>query len=158
MSVNNSKKPTWDEYFIKIAKLVASRSSCSSRQVGALIAKDKMIVSAGYNGTPRGIRNCDEGGCMRCEDKKAGKINSGERLDECVCVHAEENALLQAAYNGVSLKGASLYTSLCPCRFCTKHIINAGIKKVYYSDNYSLDDISRQLFEEAGVEFFRYKE
>jgi dCMP deaminase len=151
-------KPTWDEYFIKIAKLVASRSSCSSRQVGALIVKDKMIVSTGYNGTPRRIRNCDEGGCKRCEDKKSGKIRAGERLDECVCVHAEENALLQAAYHGVPLKGAVLYTSLCPCRYCAKHIINAGIEKVYYSENYTLDPISKELFEEAGVELFRYEE
>jgi dCMP deaminase len=149
-------KPKWDEYFIKIAMLVASRSSCMSRQVGAVIVKDKMIISSGYNGTPRGIKNCDEGGCRRCADKKAGKVNSGERLDECVCVHAEENALLQAAYNGVSVKGGVLYTSLCPCRYCTKHIINAGIKAVYYNENYSLDEISRQLFKEAGVEFIKY--
>ncbi len=151
-------RPSWDEYFIKIAKLVASRSNCSSRQVGAVIVKDKMIISTGYNGTPRGIKNCDEGGCKRCGDKKQGKINSGEKLDECVCVHAEENALLQAAYNGVSIKGGAMYTSLCPCRFCTKHIINAGIKKVYYSDHYTLDEISRKLFEEAGVELIQYKE
>ncbi len=151
-------RPTWDEYFINIAKLVASRSSCSSRQVGAVIVKDKMIVSTGYNGTPRGIKNCDEGGCKRCEDKKNGKINSGERLDECVCVHAEENALLQAAYNGVSIKGSTLYTSLCPCKYCAKHIINAGIKKVHYSKNYALDEISKELFREAGVEFQQYKD
>ncbi len=151
-------RPSWDEYFIKIAKLVASRSNCSSRQVGSLIVKDKMIVSTGYNGTPRGIKNCDEGGCARCEDRKNGKISSGERLDECICVHAEENALLQAAYNGVSLKDAVLYTSLCPCRYCAKHIINAGIKKVYYSENYSLDDISIKLLKDAKIEFEKYKE
>ena len=151
-------RPTWDEYFIKISKLVASRSNCLSRHVGAVIVKDKMIVSTGYNGTPRGIRNCDEGGCKRCAAKKNGDINSGEKLDECVCVHAEENALLQAAYNGVSVKGASLYTSLCPCRFCTKHIINAGIKKVYYSDNYNLDSISKDLLDEAGIELVQYRD
>ncbi len=158
MNINNNTKPGWEEYFIKIAKLIATRSSCSSRQVGAVIVKDKMIISTGYNGTPRGIKNCDEGGCQRCEDKKKGKISSGERLDECVCVHAEENALLQAAYNGVSVKGGTLYTSLCPCRFCTKHIINAGIKKVYYSDKYTLDEISKKLFDEAGIEFLQYKD
>ena len=151
-------KPTWDEYFIKIANLIASRSSCSSRQVGALIAKDKMIVSTGYNGTPRGIKNCDEGGCKRCADKKSGKIKSGERLDECACVHAEENAILQAAYNGISVKGGILYTSLCPCRFCTKHIINAGITKVYYSNHYSLDELSALLFKEAGVVLVKYSD
>jgi dCMP deaminase len=151
-------RPTWDEYFIKIAKLVASRSNCSSRHVGAVIVKEKMIVSTGYNGTPRGIKNCDEGGCKRCEDKKNGIIKSGERLDECVCVHAEENAILQAAYHGVHVNGSTLYTSLCPCRFCTKHIINAGIKKVYYSENYSLDEISIALFAEAGVELIKYSE
>lgn len=149
-------KPSWDEYFIRIARLVASRSSCSSRQAGAVIVKDKMIISTGYNGTPRGIRNCDEGGCKRCEAKKRGEIKSGEKLDECVCVHAEENALLQAAYNGVSVKGGVLYTSLCPCSYCSKHIINSGIKKVYYSDKYELDDISELLFKEAGVTLVKY--
>ena len=151
-----NKKPTWDEYFIKISHLVASRSSCSSRKVGAVIVKDKMVVSTGYNGTPRGIKNCDEGGCQRCEDRKTGNVKSGERLDECICVHAEENALLQAAYNGVSVKDGSIYTSLCPCRYCTKHIINAGIKRVYYSKDYALDEISKGLFREAGVDFFQY--
>ncbi|MEM3374672.1 MAG: dCMP deaminase family protein [Candidatus Woesearchaeota archaeon] len=151
-------KPTWDEYFIKIAKLISTRSSCLARQVGCVIVKDKMIISTGYNGTPRGIKNCDEGGCQRCMDRKLGKINSGERLDECVCVHAEENALLQAAYNGISVKGATLYTSLCPCRYCAKHIINAGITKVFYSEKYALDEISKKLFEEAGIEFIQYKE
>ena len=150
-------RPTWEEYFIKIAKLVASRSNCLSRHVGAIVVKDKMIVSTGYNGTPRGIKNCDEGGCKRCNDRKEGKIKSGEKLDECVCVHAEENALLQAAYNGVSVKGSTLYTSFCPCRYCTKHIINAGVKKVYYSDEYNLDEISKNLFEEAGVALVQYK-
>lgn len=149
-------RPSWDEYFIEIAKLVAARSNCISRKVGAIVVKDKMIVSTGYNGTPRGIKNCDEGGCKRCNDKIVGKVQSGERLDECVCVHAEENALLQAAYNGVSLKGATLYTSLCPCRYCTKHILNAGIKKVYYSKDYALDEISRELFKEAGIELVQY--
>ncbi|MEM4397147.1 MAG: dCMP deaminase family protein [Candidatus Woesearchaeota archaeon] len=151
-------KPTWDEYFIKIAKLIASRSSCSSRHVGCVIVKDKMIISTGYNGTPRGIKNCDEGGCQRCEDRKKNLISSGERLEECICVHAEENAILQAAYHGISLKDATLYTSLCPCRKCAQHIINAGIKKVFYSESYVLDDIAKKLFEEAGIEFFQYKD
>src|SRR3989338_5523099 len=153
-----NKKPTWDEYFIKIAKLVAKRSSCTSRQVGAVIVRDNMILSTGYNGTPRGIKNCDEGGCPRCEGRVKGTVKSGEKLDECVCVHAEENALLQAAYNGVSIKGATFYTSLFTCRYCTKHIINAGIKKVYYSEDYDLDPISRKLYEEAGVKLVQYKE
>ena len=151
-------KPSWDEYFIRIAKLVASRSSCLSRQVGAVIVKDKMLISTGYNGTPRGIKNCDEGGCKRCADRDAGKIASGENLDECTCVHAEENALLQAAYNGISVKGGVLYTSLCPCRYCTKHILNAGIRKVYYSDDYELDELSKDLFDEAGVELVQYED
>mgnify|MGYP003972806351 CR=1 FL=1 len=151
-------RPTWDEYFIKIAKLVASRSNCSSRHVGAVLVKDRMIISTGYNGTPRNIKNCDEGGCKRCEDRKTGDVKSGERLDECICVHAEENAILQAAYNGVSLKGAYLYTSDSPCSYCTKHIINAGIVKVFYSEKYSLDTMSNDLFKEAGIEFYQYKE
>src|SRR3972149_2255893 len=139
-------KPTWDEYFIKIAKLVASRGSCLSRQVGPLRAKDKMIISTGYNGTPRGIKNCSEGGCRRCKDRQDGKLTAGGKLGECVWVHAEKNALLQAAYNGISVKEGVMYTSLCPCRYCAKHIINAGIKKVYYSEHYKLDEIAQQLF------------
>lgn len=151
-------KPSWDKYFIRIAKLVASRSSCLTRKVGAVIVKDKMIISTGYNGTSRGIKNCNEGGCQRCADRKSGKLKSGERLDECVCVHAEENALLQAAYNGISIKGGIFYTSLYPCNYCTKHIINSGIRKVYYSDKYKLDEVSKNLFKEAGVELLQYRD
>ncbi|MBN1386435.1 dCMP deaminase family protein [Candidatus Woesearchaeota archaeon] len=158
LSENKTKKlvrPTWDEYFIKIAKLVATRSNCLRRQVGAVLVRDKMIISTGYNGTPRGTTNCDEGGCRRCANPD---VPSGSGLGECTCVHAEENAILQAAYNGMPVKGSTLYTSLCPCIYCAKHLINAGVVKVFYSGSYAMDDQSKSILREAGVELFEYKD
>src|SRR5690606_36915550 len=104
-------RPSWDAYFLSIAQVVASRSNCVKRHVGAVIARDRRIVSTGYNGTPRGVRNCNEGGCPRCN----AFAESGSRLDECLCSHGEENAIVQAAYHGVSVRGGSLYTTFFPC-------------------------------------------
>src|SRR5690606_8709373 len=117
------ERPSWDAYFLPIAQVVASRSNCVKRHVGAVIARDRRIVSTGYNGTPRGVRNCNEGGCPRCN----ARAESGSRLDECLCSHGEENAIVQAAYHGVSVRSGSLYTTFFPCLLCTKLIINAGI-------------------------------
>ncbi|HXX49284.1 MAG TPA: deaminase, partial [Myxococcota bacterium] len=117
------ERPSWDEYFMSIARVVASRSNCIKRKVGSVIALDRRIISTGYNGTPRGIRNCNEGGCPRC----AGAAEAGTRLDECLCSHAEENAITQSAYHGVSVRGGTVYTTFCPCLICTKMIINAGL-------------------------------
>ena len=150
------KKLSWDEYFIQIAELVAQRTNCLSRGVGAVLVKDKMIISTGYNGTPRGVTNCDEGGCTRCTDRAKGRIKSGEKLDECFCIHAEENAILQAAYHGIATKGTTLYVTNCPCLVCARHIINAGIVKVYYNKAYAMDGLARKLLEEAGVELVEY--
>ncbi|RIK93804.1 MAG: hypothetical protein DCC71_23850 [Proteobacteria bacterium] len=141
------ERPSWDEYFLGVAQMVASRSNCVKRHVGALIAQDKRIISTGYNGTPRGTRNCNEGGCPRCN----GFAESGTRLDECLCSHGEENAIVQAAYHGVSVRGATLYTTFFPCLFCTKLIINAGIREVVYDAAYALDERAGKLLAEAGV-------
>ena len=141
------QRPSWDEYFLQVAKVVASRSNCVKRHVGALIQRDRRIVSTGYNGTPRGTRNCNEGGCPRCNSF----AESGTRLDECLCSHGEENAITQAAYHGVSVRDATIYTTFFPCLFCTKLIINAGLAEVVYNASYALDDVAKKLLEEAGV-------
>ena len=145
-----SKKQSWDEYFLKLAFDVASRSSCSRRQVGAVIVKDNRILSTGYNGTPRGIKNCDEGGCPRC----SSNAPSGTALGECLCSHAEENAIVSAAYFGTAIKGSTIYTTISPCIHCAKMIINSGIVKVVFSKWYPTDiknDPATKLLREAGI-------
>ncbi len=141
------KRPDWDVYFMNIAKVVASRSNCLKRHVAAVIVKDKRIVSTGYNGTPRGIRNCNEGGCPRCNSF----AQSGTKLEECVCSHGEENAIVQAAYHGISIKDSTIYTTFSPCIMCTKMIINSGIKEVVYNSNYPLGEMPLKLLREAGI-------
>ena len=146
MSENNSR-PDWDNYFMEIARVAASRSNCCRRHVAAVVVKDRRIISTGYNGTPRGIKNCSEGGCPRCNAIDA----SGKDLGECLCSHGEENAIVQAAYHGVSVKGATLYTTFSPCLMCTKMIINSGIGEVVYQGNYPFLEISLKLLQQAGV-------
>ncbi len=141
------ERPSWDDYFMNIARVVASRSNCVKRKVAAVITVDRRIISTGYNGTPRGTRNCNEGGCPRCNAFEAG----GADLGECLCSHGEENAITQAAYHGVSVRGGTLYTTFCPCLLCTKMVINAGIAEVVYNADYPLGDVSLALLREAGV-------
>lgn len=141
-------RPSWDDYFMGIARVVASRSNCVKRKVAAVITQDKRIISTGYNGTPRGTTNCNEGGCPRCNDLAPG----GTRLDECLCSHAEENAITQAAYHGVSLKGGTVYTTFSPCLQCTKMIINAGLGEVIYQSDYPLGQVALDLLVEAGIQ------
>ena len=141
------QRPSWDEYFMNIAKVVASRSNCIKRKVAAIIVKDKRVVSTGYNGTPRGTRNCNEGGCPRCNSL----ATSGTNLEECLCSHGEENAIVQASYHGVSLKNAIIYTTFAPCLQCAKMIINSGIREVIYNMDYPLNGTAFQLFSEAGI-------
>jgi len=141
------QRPSWDEYFMNIAKVVASRSNCMKRKVAALIVKDKRVISTGYNGTPRGTRNCNEGGCPRCNSMAA----SGTALEECLCSHGEENAIVQASYHGVSLKDAIIYSTFAPCLQCSKMIINSGIREVIYNMDYPLNESAFGLFQEAGV-------
>ncbi len=143
----SSERPGWDEYFMQIARIVALRSNCMKRKVAAVVVKDRRIISTGYNGTPRGVKNCNEGGCPRCN----ALADSGTRLDECLCSHAEENAIVQAAYHGISVKGATLYSTLSPCLICTKMIINAGIERVVYNLDYPLSGTARDLLDEAGL-------
>ncbi|HXE30912.1 MAG TPA: deaminase [Terriglobales bacterium] len=140
-------RPGWDEYFMRIARIVALRSNCLKRKVASIIVRDRRIISTGYNGTPRGVRNCNQGGCPRCSSLAV----SGTRLDECVCSHGEENAIVQAAYHGIAIKGATLYTTLSPCLQCTKMIINAGIVEVVFNAHYPLSGTSLRILEEAGV-------
>ena len=147
MSENPLNRPNWDQYFMDIAHVAARRSNCSRRQVAAVIVKDRRIISTGYNGTPRGITNCCDGGCPRC----ASDTPSGNNLTECICSHGEENAIVQAAYHGISVKDATLYTTFSPCLLCAKMIINSGIKEVVYHQRYSIDDVAMRLLKEAKI-------
>ena len=141
------ERPSWDECFMSIAQVVASRSNCMKRKVAAIIIRDKRIISTGYNGTPRGVKNCNEGGCERCNKN----TESGKNLIDCVCSHGEENAIVQSAYHGIEIKGSTIYSTFSPCLLCTKMIINAGIQEVIYNAEYPLADISTQLLKEAGI-------
>jgi len=143
------ERPDWDEYFMKMAKVASLRSNCVKRKVAAVIVRDKRVISTGYNGTPRGTKNCFEGGCPRCNNL----ADSGTRLEECLCSHGEENAIIQAAYHGVSVNGSMLYSTFAPCLTCTKMIINAGIVEVVYNQDYPLNETSFELFQESGVRF-----
>jgi dCMP deaminase len=146
-SMGKFKRPDWDEYFMSIAQVVASRSNCIKRKVAAIIVRDRRIISTGYNGTPRGTKNCNEGGCPRCNSL----ASSGTALEECLCSHGEENAITQAAYHGTLLKGSTLYSTFSPCLLCTKMIINSGIIEVIYNHDYPLSDTAFALLKEAGV-------
>jgi len=147
MKTKPSKRPGWDDYFMDIAHVVATRGNCSRRQVAAVIVKDQRIISTGYNGTPRGVKNCFEGGCPRC----ASDAPSGSRLGECICSHAEENAITQAAYYGIPLAGAALYVTISPCIICAKMIINSGIAEVVYEGEYQFTRQIKQLLRRAGI-------
>ncbi|KAF8574441.1 hypothetical protein K439DRAFT_847411 [Ramaria rubella] len=139
-------RPQWDTYFMTLAALASQRSNCMKRRVGAILVRDKRIVSTGYNGTPRNVRNCNEGGCLRCN----GGGPSGDALDECRCLHAEENALLEAGRERVGA-GAVLYCNTCPCLGCAIKIVQTGVMEVVYNLSYKVDDRTAALFNEAGV-------
>ncbi len=145
--LKKNSRPDWDTYFMNIARNVSLRSNCLKRKVAAIIVKDKRIISTGYNGTPRGVKNCSEGGCPRCSDF----AKSGAALGDCLCSHAEENAIVQSAYHGVSIKDATLYCTFSPCLTCTKMILNSGLKEVVYNANYPLGDVALGLIKEAGI-------
>ena len=140
-------RPSWDDYFMDIAHVVKRRTNCSRRQVAAVLVLDKRIIATGYNGTPRGVKNCFEGGCPRC----ASNAPSGSGLGECLCSHAEENAIVQSAYHGIRTKGATIYVTLSPCLTCAKMIINAGIVEVVYDEEYRFTDQTKALLAQAGV-------
>ncbi|MCQ4725258.1 dCMP deaminase family protein [Anaerotignum faecicola] len=141
-------RASWDQYFMEIAEIVKTRSTCLRRQVGAVIVKDNRIITTGYNGAPSGTHHCtDVGTCQRIELN----VPSGERHELCRALHAEQNAIIQAANIGVSTEGATLYVTLQPCVICAKMSINAGIKKIVYKGAYP-DPLSLDMLSEAGVE------
>jgi dCMP deaminase len=146
-------RPSWDEYFMQIVDLVKTRSTCLRRQVGALIVKDKRILASGYNGAPAGVSHCDEVGCLR----EQLRIPSGERHELCRAIHAEQNAMVQAAYSGTSVRGATMYVSLQPCSLCAKLMINAGITKLVYRGSYP-DELAMSMLNEAGIELVNFDE
>lgn len=144
-------RPDNDAYFMEMAELVSKRSTCVRRKVGAVIVKDKRVLTTGYNGSPKGTMHCEDLGCIRVQMN----IPSGTRHELCRGVHAEQNAVIQAAYFGVSIDGGEIYTTTFPCSMCAKILINAGIKEVVYSESY-VDDLSKRLFDETNVLIRRY--
>jgi len=148
----NMDRPDSDTYFMNMADLISTRSTCVRRRVGAVIVKDKRVLTTGYNGSPRGTRHCEEEGCIRDQQN----IPSGTRHELCRGVHAEQNAVIQAAYFGISIDGASIYTTTFPCSMCAKMLINAGIKEIVYLDNYT-DELSERLFDETNVTVRKYE-
>jgi dCMP deaminase len=144
-------RPSWPEYFMEITRLVAKRSTCLRRQVGAVLVKDKRILATGYNGAPSGMRHCGEIGCLREESL----IPSGERHELCRALHAEQNVIIQAAFHGIPICGSILYCTNKPCVICSKMIINAGIKKIYYEEGYE-DTLADQMLAEVGLEIVRF--
>jgi len=150
-----NKRPSWDEYFMMLVEVVRTRADCTRRKVGALIVKDYRIISTGYNGTPHNIKNCSEGGCERCKKRDEGKINWYEYEESCICIHAEQNAIIQAAYLGSSTKGSALYSTTLPCVSCSKMIINAGIISVMYKEDFQ-DKTSIELLKSAGLKVHQY--
>ena len=145
-TIQSTKRPTWDEYFLAIADLVSKRSTCLRRRVGAVLVKDKRILATGYNGAPSRIAHCSEAGCIR----EKLNIPSGERHELCRGLHAEQNAFLQAALHGTSLKDACIYSTTQPCIICAKMIINAGIKEIVIQGDYP-DPMARQILKEAKI-------
>ena len=145
-------RPSWDEYFMKMANDVATRTTCLRRGVGAVIVKDRRILATGYNGVPTGLTHCSETGCLR---EQLG-VPSGQRHEICRGLHAEQNAIIQAARYGVSIEGSVLYCTTQPCTQCTKMLINAGITEIVYAEGYP-DDLARELLEESGIIVRRFE-
>lgn len=146
------KRPSWPEYFMAITKIVAKRTTCLRRAVGAVLVKDKRILATGYNGAPAGLKHCEEVGCLRENES----VPSGTRHELCRGLHAEQNVIIQAAYHGIPIYGATIYCTNKPCVICSKMIINAGIKKIIYDEGYN-DPLSDQMLADAGLEIVRLK-
>jgi dCMP deaminase len=146
-------RPSWDEYFMEITHLVARRSTCMRRKVGAVLVKDRNILATGYNGAPSGVAHCMEVGCMR---ERLG-IVSGERHELCRGLHAEQNAVIQAAKHGTNINGSTLYCTTMPCIICSKMIINAGIRRIVFEEGYP-DQLAEEMIDEAGIGVERFCE
>lgn len=144
-------RPLWNEYFMKIAFLVSARSTCLRRKVGAIIIKNNQIIATGYNGAPKGVTHCEKVGCLR----EKMDIPAGEKHELCRGVHAEQNAIIQAAVNGTSVKNSMMYCTHQPCSICAKMIINAEIKTVYIGESYP-DKLAEDMFIDAGVQMILY--
>jgi dCMP deaminase len=145
------RRPTWDEYFMKIAHVVAERSTCGRRRVGAIVVKNKRILATGYNGAPSGLKHCGEAGCLR----QIRNIPSGERQEICRGLHAEQNAIIQASQYGFSIADSAMYCTNQPCITCAKMLINAGIVRVVFQGDYP-DSLSLGMLDEAGVEVVKF--
>ena len=146
-----NKRPSWQQYFMQMAFLASSRSTCLRRQVGAVLVKDNQILSTGYNGSPKGVRHCSEVGCLR----EKNNVPSGQMHELCRGLHAEQNAIIQAGLNGSSARGVTLYCTHQPCSICAKMIINAEIQTVYVAEKYP-DELAEKLLAEAGVELILF--
>ena len=165
-------RPCWDTYFLKLCNLASLRSNCMKRRVGAVLVASNRILATGYNGTPSGLTNCNQGGCARCNNTllpptttsssnsyaavRAGSSACGQNLEECLCLHAEENALLEAGRGKIAAGGATMYCNTCPCLRCAVKIIQTGIKKVVYQLEYSMDERTKSIFGQAGVEIRQF--
>jgi dCMP deaminase len=148
----NNKRPSLDEYFMKMAHLAATRSTCLRRKVGAVIVKDKRVLSTGYNGAPKGLPHCDEVGCLRANLD----VPTGEKHELCRGVHAEQNAIIQAAVFGTSIKDGKIYTTNRPCVVCTKLLINANISEIIYDEDY-IDELAQEILSHSKVKVRQYK-
>lgn len=143
-------RPTWDEYFMELARVVSTRSTCLRRQVGAVLVKGRRVLATGYNGAASGLSHCADVGCLR----ETYRVPSGQRHELCRGLHAEQNVIIQAAVHGVRVRGSTLYTTHEPCVLCTKMIINAGIVRVYFAAEYP-DPLARAMLQEAGIQSVR---
>lgn len=146
------QRPSWNTYFMEITSLVATRSTCLRRKVGAIIVKDKRILSTGYNGAPQNLPHCLDVGCLR----QKMNVKPGERHELCRGIHAEQNAIIQAATSGTDISGGTLYSTHYPCSLCIKMLLNASISKVYYQEGYP-DDLSKQFAKESGLDITQIK-
>jgi dCMP deaminase len=146
-------RPSWEEYFMEIARLVARRSTCLRRQVGAVVVKEKNILATGYNGTPSGITHCEVVGCLR----QKLNVPSGERHELCRGLHAEQNAIIQAAKHGTNIADSTLYCTNSPCIICSKMLINAGVRRIVYLEGYP-DALSLEMLAESGIEVRTFEE
>jgi dCMP deaminase len=150
MNAGIRARPDWDTYFMDMAKLAARRSSCLRRAVGAVLVRDRRMLATGYNGVPSGMTHCEESGCLR----ERLNVPSGERHELCRGLHAEQNAIIQAAFHGVSIREASLYCTHLPCIICTKMLINAGVRRIVYLEGYS-DSLTMEMLSEVGMEIMK---
>jgi dCMP deaminase len=146
------KRPDWTEYFMDITRLVARRSTCIRRQVGAIVVKDKRILATGYNGVPTGLAHCEDTGCIR----EQNNIPSGQRHELCRGLHAEQNTIIQAAFHGISISGATLFCTTLPCSICLKMLINAGITAIIYEQGYP-DELTESLLNESDLTLTKVK-